>query len=307
MSAHQLSEVGNNTGGGYTGQPPSFFTSPSSTSPVYQGGSSPSSSSNSFGVRPRRGFDGRDRGQGQRYGEGSSFSSFPTSRGGERRPHPTAYRGGGGRGAAALMEEGPRTKLSSYVTPYDAVQAQPAQHGASIVRSGSAATEGGSILFFSSVQKKGGAFTSTERETYAQLRQSRAIPAGNRGGRGGNGGNVVGSGIMTRNVARQFDELEKARAAQELGAVRSAVTATKRTRFTLASDDDGDDDDDDDEEDAEEAEEGGVGEVCHEDVKAERPSDEGPGSDGEAETNAKRVRVETPPAQDSPASRESSR
>lgn len=151
--------------------------------------------------------------------------------GGQDRRPPFSARGG-----ASLAEDGTRTKLASYVTPHDAVQAQPAQHGATIVRSGSAATEGGSILFFSSVQKKGGAFTATERETYAQLRQSRAIPNSNRNTRGG--GSVVGSGIMTRNVARQFEELERAREAKEIGVVKNSVKSSKRSRFELESDED---------------------------------------------------------------------
>lgn len=202
-------------------------------------GSSPPASSYAPGG-PRRGGEGRGGGATQRYGD-----SARNTRGGgafagasERRP-PYSTRGGGG---PALSEDANRTKLASYVTPHDAVQDQPAQHGATIVRSGSAATEGGSILFFSSVQKKGGAFTASERETYAQLRQSRAIPTSSRSVRGG--GSVVGSGIQTRNVGRQFDELEKTREAQALSAVRSAVVATKRSRFTLDSDGDESDSED---------------------------------------------------------------
>lgn len=192
------------------------------------------SSFSNTSMGPRRGCDGRGRGQGQWYVEGTPNGSRGVGAGvgggGDRRPYSSPHRGGG----ASLLEAGPRTKLSSYMTPHDAVQAQPAQHGASVVRSGSAATEGGSILFFSSVQKKGGAFTASERETYAQLRQSRAIPNSSRGGRGGN---VVGSGIMTRNVARQFEELEKSRAAKEVGDVRRAVVASKRSRFALVESD----------------------------------------------------------------------
>ncbi|CAC9474210.1 conserved hypothetical protein [Leishmania infantum JPCM5] len=139
------------------------------------------------------------------------------------------------------MEDAPRTKLSSYVTPHEAVQAQPAQHGATVVRSGSSATEGGSILFFSSVQKKGGAFTASERETYAQLHRSRAIPNVNRGR---NAGNVMGSGVSAKSVARKYADLEKDREALEISQAKATVTGWKRPRFTLddsPSEDDGED------------------------------------------------------------------
>ncbi|KAG5508718.1 hypothetical protein JKF63_05216 [Porcisia hertigi] len=132
--------------------------------------------------------------------------------------------------SATLMQDAPRTKLSSYVTPHDAVQAQPAQHGATVVRSGSSATEGGSILFFSSVQKKGGAFTASERETYAQLHRSRAIPNVNRGR---NAGNVTGSGVSAKSVARQYADLEKKREATALSQVKTTVVGARRSRFAL--------------------------------------------------------------------------
>ncbi|KAK7198280.1 hypothetical protein NESM_000785500 [Novymonas esmeraldas] len=173
---------------------------------------------------PRRGgfMDGRGRGYGPRQ---------HSAGGGDRRPfHAALGPGGGMLPPASLMEDAPRTKLSSYVTPHDAVQAQPAQHGATVVRSGSAATEGGSILFFSSVQKKGGAFTATERETYAQLHRSRAIPNVNRGR---NAGNASGSGVSARSVARQYADLEKDREAVALAQATTAVAGAKRTRFAL--------------------------------------------------------------------------
>ncbi|CBZ25194.1 conserved hypothetical protein [Leishmania mexicana MHOM/GT/2001/U1103] len=146
------------------------------------------------------------------------------------------------------MEDAPRTKLSSYVTPYDAVQAQPAQHGATVVRSGSSATEGGSILFFSSVQKKGGAFTASERETYAQLHRSRAIPNANRGR---NAGNVMGSGVSAKSVARQYADLEKGREVLAISQAKIAVAGSKRSRFALDDSPSEDDEDDDDVADAE--------------------------------------------------------
>ncbi|KPA77782.1 hypothetical protein ABB37_06613 [Leptomonas pyrrhocoris] len=236
MSNGTFGQSGSNVGGmGPPAGPPQPYPPPQGT--AYRGTSTSYAS-----IGPRRGAEGRGRGQGQRYGDGA-----PNSRGGFASAHRGYHYGSG----PSLVEDGPRTKPSSYVTPYDAVQAQPAQHGASVVRSGSAATEGGSILFFSSVQKKGGAFTASERETYAQLRQSRAIPSSNQRGGGGRGGNVVGSGIMTRNVARQFEELERRREATELGVVRRAVTASKRSRFALGSESD-EDEDDEEEEDGEE-------------------------------------------------------
>ncbi|CAG9572052.1 conserved hypothetical protein [Leishmania major strain Friedlin] len=142
------------------------------------------------------------------------------------------------------MEDAPRTKLSSYVTPHDAVQAQPAQHGATVVRSGSSATEGGSIHFFSSVQKKGGAFTASERETYAQLHRSRAIPNVNRGR---NADNVMGSGVSAKSVARKYADLEKDREALAISQAKTTVAGSKRSRFALddsPSEDSGDDEDD---------------------------------------------------------------
>ncbi|KPI89332.1 hypothetical protein ABL78_1561 [Leptomonas seymouri] len=269
-------------GPGRRADPPQSYPAPHGT--TYQGAPS-SSSYTSMGAR--RGMESRGRGQGQRYGDGAPRSRGGLfSQGGEHRSYSASPRRGSHySGGLPLAEDGPRTKLSSYVTPHDAVQAQPAQHGAAVVRSGSAATEGGSILFFSSVQKKGGAFTASERETYAQLRQSRAIPKSNQ--RGGRGGNVVGSGILTNNVARQFEALEKSRVAKELGAVGRAVAASKRSRFTLESDDeDYEDEEESDSEGDEDRQDGRWG--------------------AEAEKRAKKPRPDAPDAQDTSSVRKPS-
>lgn len=69
-------------------------------------------------------------------------------------------------------------KPASCVTPHDAAQSQLAQHGVSVVRSGTTADQGGAIMFFSSVQKRGGAFTASEKDTQMQLQRTRAIPRG---------------------------------------------------------------------------------------------------------------------------------
>nr|CCM14154.1 hypothetical protein, conserved [Leishmania guyanensis] len=208
----------------------------SSTSHGYQQGQRPygsaghNSGASSFNASyPRRGGATEGRGRGQI----SRMHNEPDGRalqhiGGDVRRHSDAT--GSNHMLASLMEDAPRTKLSSYVTPHDAVQAQPAQHGATVVRSGSSATEGGSILFFSSVQKKGGAFTASERETYAQLHRSRAIPNVNRGR---NAGNVMGSGVSAKSVTRQYAELEKDREALEIAQAKATVSGSKRSRFAL--------------------------------------------------------------------------
>ncbi|KAG5481940.1 hypothetical protein LSCM1_05652 [Leishmania martiniquensis] len=178
---------------------------------------------------PRQGgvTEGGGRGQAPRIRGEPRVLAPPHTGGGNRRPLNTAT---ASRGLACLIEEAPRTKTASYVTPHDAVQSQPAQHGATVVRSGSSPTEGGSILFFSSVQKKGGAFTASERETYAQLHRSRAIPNVNRGR---NAGNVMGSGVSAKSVAQQYADLEKDREARALAQAKTAVFGSKRSRFSL--------------------------------------------------------------------------
>ncbi|GET87371.1 hypothetical protein, conserved [Leishmania tarentolae] len=203
------------------------------------GGASCNSSAASFNASyPRRGGATEERGRGQRPGIHNEQEGRAGQRvwSGERRPF---HAGRPNSGPTSLMEDAPRTKLSSYVTPHDAVQDQPAQHGATVVRSGSSATEGGSILFFSSVQKKGGAFTASERETYAQLHRSRAIPNVNRGR---NAGNVMGSGVSAKSVARQYADLERDREAIAIEKAKTAVVGSKRSRFALddsLSEDDG--------------------------------------------------------------------
>ncbi|KAG5482468.1 hypothetical protein CUR178_05607 [Leishmania enriettii] len=181
------------------------------------------------GSHPRRGgeTEGRGRGQGSRLYNEPRVCAPQYLRGGERRPFSAAPSNSV---LASFIEEAPRTKTASYVTPHDAVQPQPAQHGATVVRSGSSATEGGSVLFFSSVQKKGGAFTASERETYAQLHRSRAIPNVSRGR---NAGNVTGSGVSAKSVARQYADLERSREERALAQAQTAVTRSKRSRFAL--------------------------------------------------------------------------
>eukprot|EP00796_Vickermania_ingenoplastis_P007086 gene7086-5021_t len=55
------------------------------------------------------------------------------------------------------------------VTPHVAAQPQVAQHGGLTVHSGTTSDQGGTVLFYSSVQKRGGAFTTCDKETHRQL------------------------------------------------------------------------------------------------------------------------------------------
>lgn len=82
----------------------------------------------------------------------------------------------------------PESSVSCHrITPYISSQPQLPQHGEVTVRSGSSTTfspngGGGTILYFSSVQKRGGAFTTTDRETQWQLqRRNRAHQLSNEG------------------------------------------------------------------------------------------------------------------------------
>lgn len=67
-------------------------------------------------------------------------------------------------------ESTPYIPMPSFrINPHVASQPQLAQHAALTVHSGTTSDQGGTVLFFSSVQKRGGAFTTSEMETNRQL------------------------------------------------------------------------------------------------------------------------------------------
>lgn len=143
------------------------------------------------------------------------------------------------------------------VTPHAATQPNLAQHAAIVVRTGVTHTQElnggrGTVQFYSSVQRKGGAFTDSEAATLRQLGPQRNMQRlrGNSGGdhRRGEGDDarkervaVTSAGRLTQQtvaaVERRFSEAEERRRGEDFALARRQEAQRKRTRFHLDSSD----------------------------------------------------------------------
>ncbi|AAZ13348.1 uncharacterized protein TEOVI_000656900 [Trypanosoma equiperdum] len=68
------------------------------------------------------------------------------------------------------------TVPAAYISPFQASRPQSGQHSASVVRTSVSGPSQQQILFYSSVQRRGGVFTKTAHETTAQLARTGVLP-----------------------------------------------------------------------------------------------------------------------------------
>lgn len=173
-----------------------------------------------------------------------------------KRPHRgggKVWRGGGrgrGRGFARLegtssshapygVEEftpGPHYLPSSRVTPHLATQPQLAQHSALTVHSGTTSNQGGTIMFYSSVQKRGGAFTASEDETRRQLQHRQRRQDGNGNTRKEGSSFVEAADLYSSSKAKEAEA--KTREVLQPLTKQTRKENKKRNRFDVSDDED---------------------------------------------------------------------
>ncbi|RNF03456.1 hypothetical protein TraAM80_05805 [Trypanosoma rangeli] len=90
-------------------------------------------------------------------------------------PHSRARGHTGGRPKGpVIVEDG--TISAALISPFQASQPQAGQHSATVVRTSVSGPSQQQMLFYSSVQRRGGVFTKSEYETKAQLARTGVLP-----------------------------------------------------------------------------------------------------------------------------------
>lgn len=160
----------------------------------------------------------------------------------------------------------PYVSMPSFrINPHVASQPQLAQHAALTVHSGTKSDQGGTVLFFSSVQKKGGAFTASEMETHRQLHSKQGKRGVGKEMRNGVDNMGTSSFLESKkllnklnskreeeeNNSREKEEMAQSGRKTMLQLNEKNVSEKlihggygKRTRFDISSEDDDDDDSD---------------------------------------------------------------
>ncbi|ESS62535.1 hypothetical protein TcG_11389 [Trypanosoma cruzi] len=76
--------------------------------------------------------------------------------------------------APIIVDDG--TIPAAFISPFQASQPQAGQHSATVVRTSVSGPSQQQMLFYSSVQRRGGVFTKSEYETKAQLARTGVLP-----------------------------------------------------------------------------------------------------------------------------------
>ncbi|KEG09039.1 hypothetical protein DQ04_05941050, partial [Trypanosoma grayi] len=119
-------------------------------------------------------------------------------------------------------------------------QPQSGQHSATVVRTSVSGPSQQQVLFYSSVQRRGGVFTKTAQETTAQLARTGVLPNSTAARKRARAALEEAEG-KPQTLRGRFVEMQSARAQEELQQAKTRVAKKDGgNRFAVDTDDDSD-------------------------------------------------------------------
>ncbi|KAG8348417.1 hypothetical protein TRVL_00748 [Trypanosoma vivax] len=149
---------------------------------------------------------------------------------GQRTSHMSAMRRKSHRFHVRRPERKKGTIPAAFVSPFQATRSQCGQHSASVVRTNVTGPSQQQILFYSSVQRRGGAFTTTAQETKAQLARTGVLPNSTAFRKRARSAAEAQSG-KPQSMYERFATMQSEKAEADLRQARELVKKTGGNRF----------------------------------------------------------------------------
>nr|CCC92342.1 conserved hypothetical protein [Trypanosoma congolense IL3000] len=128
---------------------------------------------------------------------------------------------------------------AAYISPFQASRPQSGQHSASVVRTSVSGPSQQQLLFYSSVQRRGGVFTKTAHETTVQLARTGVLPNSVAFRKRARSAMECG-GEKAQSLEERFSSMREKKTEAELRQAKELVKRQKSNRFDASSGEDED-------------------------------------------------------------------